>query len=104
MSRLRDIPPDTNEKEKAVGGVITFGQLGWLLGGLVLAIFTYIIIYAIVRVQVVAIIFAIPALISGAPFALYKKHDMSLFEYLTLKKKYKKKSKYLINGKDDKIL
>ena len=24
MSRLRDIPPDTNEKEKAVGGVITY--------------------------------------------------------------------------------
>jgi len=36
MSRVYRLPDDMNEKEKAVGGILTFGQTGWIvLGGIV---------------------------------------------------------------------
>ena len=38
MARSYPIPPDTSEKEKAIGGVLTFAQFGWLVGGFVIAL------------------------------------------------------------------
>lgn len=35
MARLYRISADTSEKEKAVGGILTFGQAGWLVLGLI---------------------------------------------------------------------
>ena len=92
-----DIPPNTNEEEKAIGGVLTFVQFFWLLGGAVLGILIYIGIYALIRVQVIAIPMGVISALSGIPFAFIKKHEMPLFKYITTKKKFEKKSKKLIN-------
>ena len=36
MARVYRLAADTNEKEKAVGGVLTFGQAGWIVLGLLI--------------------------------------------------------------------
>lgn len=97
MARMREIPPNTAEQEKAIGGVLTFVQFFWLLGGAVLGLIAYLIVYLITRVHALAIPFAIITALSGLPFAFYKKKEMTLFEYLKRKSKFKKKSKQLIN-------
>ena len=90
MARNYEIPPDTSEKEKAIGGILTFGQFGWLIGGVVIALLVFVVIYLITRVEVVSIIFAIP-------FAFYKKYEMTLLKYLITKKRFDMKIKNLTN-------
>ncbi|MCC0727207.1 PrgI family protein [Clostridioides sp. ZZV14-6045] len=97
MPRVNLMPPDTNEEEKAIGGLITFNQFFWLLGGFVLGIITYLIIIYSIKLQFIAIPMAIIVFLSSAPFAFFKKHDMPLFKYLSIKRKYNKKNKKLIN-------
>lgn len=36
MAHLYKVSADTSEKEKAVGGIMTFGQAGWLVLGLLI--------------------------------------------------------------------
>lgn len=95
-----DIPPNTNEEEKAIGGVLTFIQFFWLLGGAVFGIAIYMIIFSITRIQTISILLAIPSALSGLPFAFVKKHEMSLFTYFKRKKKFDKKTKQLINRRN----
>lgn len=100
MGRNYEIPPDTNEEEKAIGGVLTFVQFFWLLGGAVLGVFAYMLIYLVVRIQVLAIIPAVAVALSGVPFAFIRKHDMPLCTYLMTKRKFDKKNKKLINRRN----
>lgn len=100
MSMNYDIPPNTNEEEKAIGGVLTFIQFFWLLGGAVLGILIYICIFAIIKIQVISLLFGIIVALSGIPFAFVKKHQMPLFKYLVTKRKFDKKSKKLINRRN----
>lgn len=97
MARIREIPPNTAEEEKAIGGVLTFVQFFWLLGGAVLGLLVFLLIFLLTKVHMVAIPFAIITALSGLPFAFYKKKEMTFFEYLKRKSKFKKKSKELIN-------
>ena len=97
MARNYDVPPDTSEKEKAIGGILTFGQFGWLILGLVIALVIYLFLYIITRSNVVAGIFAVPFATIGIPFAFFKKYEMSLLKYLMTKKKFKEKTHELIN-------
>ena len=97
MARNYEIPPDTSEKEKAIGGILTFGQFGWLIGGVVIALLVFVVIYLITRVEVVSIIFAIPFALLGVPFAFYKKYEMTLLKYLITKKRFDMKIKNLTN-------
>lgn len=97
MAKVYRIPPDTSEQEKAIGGILTFIQFFWLLGGAVLGIMTYLLMYLMFRSHFVGIFFALIVASSGLPFAFYKKKEMTLFEYLKKKSKFKKKSKKLIN-------
>ncbi|WP_368262755.1 PrgI family mobile element protein [Clostridium disporicum] len=97
MAKLYRIPPDTSEEEKAIGGILTFTQFFWLLGGGVLGVFSYLLMYLLVRSHFIGIFFAVIVASSGLPFAFYKKKEMTFFEYLKKKSKFKKKSKKLIN-------
>ena len=97
MARVHEIPPNTAEEEKAIGGVLTFIQFFWLLGGAVLGVLNYLLLYLIFRIQIVAIVPSVIVALSGLPFAFYKKKEMTLFTYLKRKSKFKKKSKKLIN-------
>jgi len=97
MAKVYRIPPDTSEQEKAIGGILTFIQFFWLLGGAVLGVMTYLLMYLIFRSHFIGIFFALIVASSGLPFAFYKKKEMTLFEYLKKKSKFKKKSKKLVN-------
>lgn len=99
MANTYFIPPDTNEKEKAIGGLLTFQQAGWIAGGFIIGIGFGALAYLITKSTPVTIIFALPGIIAGLPFAFLKRYEMSLFTYLRRKKKFNNKEKKLINKK-----
>ena len=100
MARSYNIPPDTSEKEKAIGGVLTFAQFGWLVGGLVIALIVFLIIKVLTNITVLSVICAFPFALTGLPFAFYTKYEMPLLKYLLEKRKFQSKTKQLINKKD----
>jgi len=89
------VPPDTNEKEKIVGGVLTGGQLIWILIGLGLgAGFAFITFPLFGNTSIILGLFFLPI---GLVFAFAKKKGLPLYEYLTRRRKHKKKTKKLPN-------
>lgn len=91
------VPPDTKEKEKVIGGLLDWVQFFWLLSGFVLGLILAFIAYSITTSIVLSVIFAIIGIVSTIPFALIKKLDMPLFTYLRRKRALKKKTKKLLN-------
>lgn len=95
MAQSFNMPPDTNEEEKIIGGYINLHQTIWLVGGAGIgAVFT-IIFFRIVGA--VALICLVPPIAVGAIFAFTMKEDMTLFKYLRYKRRFKKSSHYYIN-------
>lgn len=94
---LYQVPPDTKEKEKIIGGVLDWTQFFWLLAGFVLGLILAFIAYSITSNIPVAVIFALVGIGSTIPFALIRKLEMPLFTYLSRKRALKKKTKQLIN-------
>lgn len=99
MAKIYQIPPNTAEKEKAIGGVLTFAQFGWLVMGLVIALIIFVIFFMASGSKILGAIAGGPFLLVGTPFAFYKKYEMSLYKYLKLKKAFNGKTKQLINKK-----
>ena len=97
MARTYEIPPDTSEKEKAIGGILTFVQFGWLIGGFIIAMFVFLLFYLPTKSYIIAGIVAVPVALIGVPFAFYKKYEMSFIKYLMVKRKFKSKTKQLLN-------
>lgn len=103
MASLYIVPPDMKEKEKIVGGILTISQFGWLMLGLALAGFIFIILYELFAIY--SLIVAVPTgLALGLPFAFYKKEELTLFQYLRLKSVFKKKPKQVPNRKKGDLL
>lgn len=101
MAHLYKVSADTSEKEKAVGGIMTFGQAGWLVLGL-LIIGCLFLSLAQVLPPVAALIIAIPPGVAfGCVFAFYKKEGIPFFTYLMYQHNFKKKTKCLINDMAD---
>lgn len=90
------VPPDMNEKEKIIGGILTMGQFLWLLAGGIIGVLIFISTFNKIG-KVFSLIISIPFLLLGTPFAFYKVNDLSLFEYLQRKRKFNNKNKYLVN-------
>lgn len=94
------VPPDINEKEKVIGGILDINQFFWLLGGLLLGAGVFLICssfmgkFALIPGGVFSL--------TGVPFVLIKPQDLTLFEYLKRKRVFKKKVKYLPNKKASK--
>lgn len=88
-------PPDTNEPDKIIGGVLTLVQLAWIAGGAVIAAGIVVILRFLFPgyFWVLGLLF----LPSGVPFALFKKKGMPLPKYLLLKFKFRQNPKYYIN-------
>lgn len=97
--RNYSVPPDINEKEKVIGGVLNINQFFWLLGGFVLGVIMFIITFSFLG-KFSLFIGAIFSL-TGVPFVVIKPKGLTLFEYLKRKQKFKKKTKYLPNIKKD---
>ena len=86
MARMYKVSADTSEKEKAVGGIMTFGQAGWLVLGF--------LIFAVV----LAVILSLPpGAVFGCIFAFYKKGGLPLATYLLYQHSFKQKSKVMVN-------
>lgn len=98
MSSFYKVSADTSEKEKAVGGIMTFGQAGWLVLGFLISGSLFIALANILPPIAALIIALPPGLIFGCLFAFYKKEGLPLCTYLMYQHNFKKKNKYLINN------
>lgn len=97
MARLYRITADTSEKEKAVGGMLTFGQAGWLAAGLLLFAIVFVSLSRIIPTVTALVIGLIFGLGLGGPFAFYEKGGLRLAQYLIWRVKFAKKSKHMVN-------
>lgn len=93
--RSYSVPPNINEKEKVVGGLLNINQLFWVIGGLGIGAVMFLLTYSFLGKASLFVggVFAM----TGLPFALVKIKELTLFEYLKRKKEFKKKTKYLIH-------
>lgn len=89
------MPPDTREREKIIGGLLDLGQLLWmLLGAGFFGIFLFIFFPLL---GMFSLILGLPFLIVGLCFAFKKVNNLTLFQYLKLKREYKHKVKGFAN-------
>ena len=80
------IPPDINEKEKVIGGVLTVSQLVAIIVFAVLGGVSAMIIFRTANKPILALIVGIIILIPGLYLGFKKEHrlgDMEEFEYLS---------------------
>lgn len=89
------IPPDTKEPDKIIGGILTMVQLAWIVAGIVIAAGVVVLLKLLLPgyFWVIGLIL-IP---SGVPFAVVKKKGMALPKYLWLKFKFRQLPKRYIN-------
>lgn len=90
------MPPDINEKEKIVGGILTLSQVGWLgigVGGC----FATVVVMKLMGLGWAGFIFGIPFIVEGIRFAIVKKEDLTLFKYYRIRSSFRKKVKLLPN-------
>lgn len=97
--RNYQIPPDTSEREKVIGGLLTWVQLAWLSSGLILAAIVFSLTFSVLGKG--ALFLALLFLPIGAPFAFYPKHELELYQYIKRKRKFKQKVKELPNMRKD---
>lgn len=94
------IPPDINEKEKVIGGVLTVSQLVAIIVFAVLGGVTALIIFRAANKPILALIVGIIILIPGLILGFKKERrlgDMEEFEYLMIKHRFKKQRKQYPN-------
>ena len=97
MAQLYKVSADTSEKEKAVGGVLTFGQAGWLILGFVIIAAIFLALQNFIGPVLAGIIAVPPGLAVGCLFAFYKKGGLPLATYLMYKHNFDKNSKTMVN-------
>lgn len=97
MARVYRVASDMSEKEKAVGGLLTFDQAGWVVCGLVVGAAVFVGLANFMPPMLALFISLIPAGGIAIPFAFYNKGGLSLVQYLVWRVRFRKKSKYLVN-------
>lgn len=97
MARMYKVSADTSEKEKAVGGVMTFGQAGWLVLGFLIFSGLFLLLAPVLPAVLSLIISFPPGAVFGCVFAFYKKGDLPLATYLRYKHSFNKKTKVMVN-------
>lgn len=97
MARMYKVSADTSEKEKAVGGIMTFGQAGWLVLGFLMFAGLFLLLAPVLPVVLAVIISLPPGAIFGCVFAFYKKGGLPLATYLRYQYSFKKKSDVMVN-------
>ena len=101
MAREVQMTPATETEDKIVGGILTFKQFIWLIAGVMLGLGMFVTFYLLTGSKAMSLIFGFIGSFSGTPFAFYKKHDLPLMTYLIYKHKFNKKSKILINRRNE---
>lgn len=95
---MYQMPPDTSEKEKIVGGLFDIYQVIQFSAFTIAGIIIGLILYYITGIFIISVILLLPFVITGAIFALKKVDGLMLFTYLRLKHKHNKKIKYYVNS------
>lgn len=98
--KMYTVPPNMNEKEKVIGGVLDINQFFWILGGMGVSATVFAMTFGIFG-GTASLIISAPLLLLGTPFAFYKKNGLTLFQFLSRKRKFKKKVKKLPNIKKE---
>lgn len=96
MSLYR-VSADVSEKEKAIGGILTWAQGIWLAAGLIIAM---LLVWALSNVMPAVLAIIIGLAVGGGigiPFAFLKVRMMPLLTYLKLRFKFSKQSKQMVN-------
>lgn len=93
------IPADTKEKEKIIGGLLTLVQFLWLLGGFIIGLVMFVITWLITGSLFLGLSLMLAGIGLGAPFAFYKKKDLTFFQYLTYKRKLERRNVNLLNNR-----
>lgn len=94
------VPPDTRDKEKLFGGVLTVTQFIAFITFICLGAALGLLFNTVINSIWVIAFFVILGAIAGAPFAFYKNRkmgDMELAKLLYLKYLFKKKTKKKIH-------
>lgn len=97
MSRVYRLVDDMNTKEKAVGGLLTFGQAGWIILGLLIFGILFVSLSRFLGIVLSFVLALIPGAAVALPFAFYEKGGLSLSSYLVWRMKFSQKSKDMIN-------
>lgn len=95
MAQRYAMPPDTNEEENIVGGIINKHQLIWLVVGGGAGAFITLILFKFIGA--ISLIFAFPPVAVGCVFAFHKIENMMLFDYLRYKHRYNASTKHFAN-------
>lgn len=100
---MYQVPPDTKEKEKIIGGLFDVTQFFWFLAGAAIAIVLFAISYLTIGNEIFSIILGLIGLSTSLPFVFIRKKEMTLYRYLFYKRKLKKQKGDLINKRKDVI-
>lgn len=95
MAQIYAMPPDTNEEENIVGGIINKHQLIWLVIGGGVGAFITLILFKFIGA--ISLFFAFPPAAVGAVFAFRKVENMTLFDYLRYKRRFNASIKHFSN-------
>ncbi|WP_442638136.1 PrgI family protein [Rossellomorea marisflavi] len=99
--RMYQVPPDTREKEKVIGGLFDWNQFFWFLAGAGIGIGLFFIVITVTGLPILAGILGLIGISTTLPFVFVKKKDLTLYQYLTFKRKLKKQTGHLINRRKD---
>lgn len=97
-----DMPADTREKEKSIGGILTFEQGGFLGGGVILGFAMMLLVGRLTGIIFLGVIFLIPFPIIGGILAFKKKMDLPIYKYWLLKRSFEKKPHKLVHINEQK--
>lgn len=91
------MPPDTRDKERIFGGVLTIIQAVFIASGFIIGLILFGILQSIIKFLPISIIGLLAGAGVGVFFALYKKHGVMYHTFLIRQKKFNKKTKFLVN-------
>ena len=100
---MYQVPPDTKEKEKVIGGLFDWGQFFWFLAGAGIGISVFMVVLSVTGIPILAGILGLLGILTTFPFVFVKKKELTLFSYLYYKRKLKKQTGKLVNKRKEVI-
>lgn len=91
------VPSDSKEKEKIIGGLLTINQTGWLALGFGIGAGLFMLMYSLTESRGLSLSMFVIGAVPCLPFAFFTKRELTLFQYLIQRRKFKKKTKKMPN-------
>lgn len=89
--RSYSVPPDTREKERIVGGILTWEQTQYFILGVILCAVVFAV-FSVTLDAVLGAILGLPLLALGPVLAFMRLEDMPVVEYYRLRYRHGKKT------------